>query len=74
MSHTLDAPHLLKKKPRRPDSAVLILVVLSLLFGVVLSMPDADEETGNPIALVLQPGLFEQNNDIKELRSEAGSR
>jgi hypothetical protein len=24
--------------------------------------------------LVLQPGLFEQTNDIKELRSEAGSR
>jgi hypothetical protein len=27
-----------------------------------------------PVCLVLQPGLFEQINDIKELRSEAGPR
>jgi hypothetical protein len=25
-----------------------------------------------PVCLVLQPGLFEQTNNIKELRSEAG--
>jgi hypothetical protein len=50
MSHTLHAPHL-SRKPRRPDPAVLILVVFSLLFGVMLSMPDAAEETGKPTVM-----------------------
>jgi len=32
------------------------------------------DPTWSENALVLQPGLFEQTNDIKELRSEAGPR
>jgi hypothetical protein len=51
MSHTLDAPHLLKKKPRRLDYAVLVAVALSLLLVVLFIKPEPEEETGKPIAL-----------------------
>jgi hypothetical protein len=51
MSHARNAPHLPKKKQRRSGSAVLILAALSLLFVVLLSMPDPGEETGTPTVM-----------------------
>jgi hypothetical protein len=57
-------------KPRRPDSTVLILIVLSLLFGVMLNMPDADEETGKPIAL----GSLTEQSAIILIQSEPANQ
>jgi hypothetical protein len=57
-------------KPRRPDSAVLILIVLSLLFGVMLSMLHAAEETGKPIAL----GSFTEQSAIILIQSKPSNQ
>ena len=51
MSHALHAPHLPKKKLGRSGSAVLILAALSLIPILLLSMPDAVEETGKPTVM-----------------------
>jgi hypothetical protein len=58
MGHTLNAPHLLKKKPRWLAYAVLVPVALSLLFVVLLIKPEPEEETGKP---VVQENLAEQS-------------